>query len=64
VIAKINGNNKTGSITISNVKIESSKVYNMGSVGGLVSLDQMNRVEVSNLSMNNSILNNTLIGVN
>ena len=64
MIARINGNNK-GNVTIKNVNIESSELYRMsGSIEPLISLDQMNRIEVKNVSMNNSILNNALIYVN
>ena len=45
------------------MNIESSKVYNMEDIGTLIRLDQMNKIEVNNVSMSNSILNNTLVYV-
>ena len=61
MIAKVIGNNK-GNVTIKNVNIESSKIYRIsGSIEPLIRLDQMNRIEVNNVSMNNSILNSPLI---
>ena len=64
MIAKVIGNNK-GNVTIKNVNIESSKIYRMSqNIEPLISLDQMNRIEVNNVSMNNSILNSGLIYIN